>query len=190
LRASDFLQPGRGALPISAEVQKIIFLIAGDSTGTLLNVYHSLMSLDVLKAIKKGDVLHLRHYLESGSDPDYPDSLRRSEATLLMYAAQVGNTAIGSELISHGASLDAHDSHGWTALNMAVHTGHIQFVELLLDAGASLDGHAFRGPIEDFFEWSLTYGTGTKEAMSKIKPIMESARLKLVQCAAKPDPNE
>ncbi len=148
------------------------------------------MSFDALKAIKKGDVLHLRYYLESGSDPDFPDPLHRSEATLLMYAAHVGNTAIGRELIAHGASLDAHDSHGWTALNTAVHTGHIQFVELLLDAGASLDGHAFRGPIEDFFDWSLLYGTGTKEAMSKMKPIMESARLKLVQCATGPIPRE
>jgi ankyrin repeat protein len=102
----------------------------------------------------------------------------------------VGNTAIARELISHGASLNARDGDGWTALNMAVHTGHVGFVELLLNAGASLDGQAFTGSIEDFLNWTLLYGTGTKEAMKKMLPIIEFARSKQDECPTKSESSE
>jgi ankyrin repeat protein len=127
------------------------------------------------KAIKKGDVLRIRHYLELRMDPNLS---HRFGANLLMCAAFEGNTAIGRELILHGAHLDTQDSHGWTALCTAVHTGHVGFVELLLDAGASLDGQAFGGSIEGFLDWALMYGTGSKEAMSRMKPVIESVRAK------------
>jgi len=131
-------------------------------------------------AIKKGDVLYIRHALESGLDPNLS---HRFGASLLMIAAHVGNTAVGRELIMHGASLDARDSDGWTALCTAVHTGHVRFVELLLDAGASLDEQG-GGSLEGFLEWSLLYGgTSTKEAKRKMKPIIESARLSRINAA-------
>ncbi|HEY9126490.1 MAG TPA: ankyrin repeat domain-containing protein, partial [Acidobacteriaceae bacterium] len=74
------------------------------------------MSFDAWKAMKRGDVVGLRNALDSGLDPNYPDSALRSGATLLMLAAHTGNTAIGRELVSHGAFLDARDNQGWTAL--------------------------------------------------------------------------
>ena len=135
---------------------------------------------EMSKAIKKGDVLHIRHALESGLDPNLT---HRFGSNLLMLAAHVGDTSIGRELILHGAPIDARDNHGWTALCMAVHTGHVGFVELLLDAGASLDEQANGGSIESFLEWSLQFGTGIKEAMRKMKPIIEFARLSRTNAA-------
>jgi ankyrin repeat protein len=134
------------------------------------------------KAIKKGDALHIRHYLESGLDPNLSN---RFGATLLMVAAFEGNTAIGRDLILHGAQLDARDSHGWTALCTAVHTGHLGFVELLVDAGASLDGQAFGSSIKGFLDWALMYGSGSKDAMRKMKPLIESVRASRRQSESK-----
>jgi len=127
------------------------------------------MRSDVLKAINRGDVIGLRNALDSGLDPDYPSPALRSGATMLSFAALArGNTAIGRELISHGASLDARDNQGWTALCAAVHSGHIGFVELLLKSGASLDNQGCAGgTIESMLEWSLKYGTGAKETIKK-----------------------
>jgi ankyrin repeat protein len=124
-------------------------------------------------AIKKGDVLRLRNYLEAGLDPNLSTQYGW---TLLMCAAMEGNTAAGRELIQRGAQLDARNKHSATALSLAAHTGHPRFVALLLDAGASLDGHPFGKSFEDFLEWASNYGTGSREAMAKTKAVIESAR--------------
>jgi ankyrin repeat protein len=125
------------------------------------------------KAIKKGDVLRLRHYLDSGLDPNLSNQFGW---TLLMCAAMEGNTAVARELIMRGAQLDARNKHSDAALSLAAHTGHPGFVALLIDAGASLDGHPFGRSLEDFLEWASKYGTGSREAMAKTKAVIESAR--------------
>ncbi len=125
------------------------------------------------KAIKKGDVVRLRHYLDSGLDPNVSNQYGW---TFLMVAAIEGNTAIARELINHGAQVDARHNNGWTALSLAAHTGHPGFVHLLVDAGASLDGHPFGASFEDFLDWASKYGTGSPEAMVHTKTIIESTR--------------
>jgi ankyrin repeat protein len=55
------------------------------------------------KAIKKGDVIRIRHFLQSGGDANLANRLCW---TLLMMAALEGNTAIGEELIQRGVQLD------------------------------------------------------------------------------------
>jgi ankyrin repeat protein len=125
------------------------------------------------KAIKKVDVLRIRQCLESGLDPNLSNQYGW---TLLMSAANEGNTAIARELIQRGAQLDTRNKHKWTALSLAAHTGHPGFVALLVDAGASLDGHPFGTSFESFLEWASKYGTGSQEAMTKTKAIIESAR--------------
>src|ERR1017187_4016050 len=76
---------------------------------------------DASSAIKKGDVLRLRHYLDSGLDPNLPSG---NGDTLLMRAAFAGNTAMARELIYKSAHLDVRDKHNWTALAIAAHKGH------------------------------------------------------------------
>ncbi len=92
--------------------------------------------------------------------------------SLLMSAAFEGDTAIGAELIRHGAQLDLRNKDGWTALSIAAHTGHRGFVELLCKSGASLDGHPFGSSFESFLDWASQYGAGSKEAMAKIRSII------------------
>ena len=125
------------------------------------------------KAIKKGDVIRIRHFLQSGGDANLANRL---SWTLLMMAALEGNTAVGEELIQRGAQLDMQNKFGDTALSLAAHTGHVGFVELLLRSGASLDGHPSGSSFESFLDWAAQYGTGAPEAMDKIRAIV-SAKL-------------
>ena len=53
-----------------------------------------------------------------------------------MLAALEGDTSIGEHLISRGASLEATNDVGETALSLAAHNGHTRFVQLLLANGA------------------------------------------------------
>jgi ankyrin repeat protein len=125
------------------------------------------------QAIKKGDVIRICHFLESGGDANLANRL---SWTLLMMAALEGNTGIGEELIQRGAGLDMRNKFGDTALSLAAHTGHVGFVELLLSSGASLDEHPFGTSFESFLDWAAQYGTGAPEAMAKIRTIVEAKR--------------
>ena len=117
-------------------------------TRNHLNRYHSPMNFhEAYNAIKRRDVILVRSSLDGGLDPNLSNQFG---CTLLMAAAMGGNTAIAAELIRYGASLDARDTHRWTALSTAAHTGHPGFVEALSKAGASLDGYPFGASFEDF----------------------------------------
>lgn len=128
---------------------------------------------EVEKAIKRGDVIRIRRFLDSGGDANLSN---RFGWTLLMLAALEGNTAIGRILVEYSAQLDQRNKFGDTALSLATHTGHPGFVELLISSGASLYGHPFGSSYETFLDWAARYGTGTAEAMVKIKRIVDAKR--------------
>ena len=88
-------------------------------------------------AMKRGDTLHIAHYLESGGDANLSDS---SGSTLLMLAAQEGQTPIINLLLEHGADINAHSVHGYTALSLAAFRGHTGVIEHLLERGAHVPG--------------------------------------------------
>jgi ankyrin repeat protein len=121
------------------------------------------------KAINKGDVIRIRHFLQSGGDARLAN---RFSWTLSMMTAVEGNTAVGEELIQCGGQLDVQNRFGDTALSLAAHTGHVEFVELLLRSGASLDGRPFGSSFESFLDWAAQYGTGAPEAVDKIRTII------------------
>jgi ankyrin repeat protein len=54
-----------------------------------------------------------------------------------MLAAIQGNRNIGELLISRGADVNAINDFGETALSLAAHGGHTQFIRTLLANGAS-----------------------------------------------------
>ncbi|MCC7006739.1 MAG: ankyrin repeat domain-containing protein [Ottowia sp.] len=64
--------------------------------------------------------------------------VNRTDWTPLHYAATTGQQDISRFLIAQGAAVDAKSPNGTTPLMMAVRSGHIHLVKLLLDAGADV----------------------------------------------------
>jgi len=88
------------------------------------------------RAIKRGDILAIRHALQEGLNPNLSN---KNSWTLLMLAALVGNTAIAELLVTHGADIHALNKIGETALSLAAHKGHARLTEWLLGLGASTE---------------------------------------------------
>ena len=108
------------------------------------------------RAIKRGDVLLLRHAIEAEQlDPNLHN---RFSWTLLMLAALEGNTSIGSLLIENGAELDTRNKFKATALSLAAESGHSSFVRLLLASGASLECRPFGNTFDAWLNWACQYG--------------------------------
>jgi ankyrin repeat protein len=86
--------------------------------------------------------------------------------TPLMYAARENSLAAGEALVGSGASLDAVDPDGATALVIAIINAHYEFAELLLRAGADpnvVDAEAGMGPLYaavDMHRLAVGHGRG------------------------------
>ena len=126
------------------------------------------------RAIKRSDLLRMRLELERGLDPNLSNKLAW---TLLMCAAMLGNTSIGTLLLEHGADPERQNQFGDTALSLASHTGHPSFARLLLEHGASLEGFPFGKSFEDFLEWVEKYGSGSADAIKRTRSIVSAGRI-------------
>lgn len=89
------------------------------------------------RAVQTGDVATVRARLAAGENPNARDGTGR---TLLMEAAEAGQSDAAKLLISAGADLNA-SARGWgTALEMAERSGHTELAAMLLQAGARSTG--------------------------------------------------
>jgi ankyrin repeat protein len=68
------------------------------------------------------------------------------EVSLTLFSAVDGNcVALATDLLDHGASVDARDRFGARPLSHAARFGHLQMVDLLLARGAPIDARNLAG---------------------------------------------
>jgi uncharacterized protein len=97
------------------------------------------------------------------ADPERCQELRRRfeiakpqisamEVSLTLFSASDGNCiAMATELLDHGASVDARDRFGARALSHAARFGHLQMVDLLLTRDAPINARNLAGATALFF---------------------------------------
>jgi ankyrin repeat protein len=74
------------------------------------------------------------------------------EVSLILFSAVDGNCiALATELLDHGASVDARDRFGARPLSHAARFGHLAMVDLLLARGAPLNARNLAGATALFF---------------------------------------
>lgn len=91
---------------------------------------------DLLRCISEGDVTQLRDRLSSVDPRELSEDVRP-----LIHAVQAPNDEALRVLLRHGRdlNLNGHDVTGDTALVKAARTGKTAAIEMLLDAGATID---------------------------------------------------
>lgn len=101
------------------------------------------------RAVRRNKLLEVRSLLAAGADVN---ALDRSEfrTTALHWAAIHGNHRIVSELLDSGASVDAVNAFGQTALLCTVFEGHLHVAKLLLERRANplARDHVFGPPLD------------------------------------------
>ncbi|MGB9130756.1 MAG: ankyrin repeat domain-containing protein [Thiobacillus sp.] len=105
------------------------------------------MSQELFAAAQSGDAAQIKTLLEAGTDHAAADE---AGETALMHAAHGGHIAAVQVLIAAGADVNAQSPQGWTAIAKAAYNGetergYVEVIELLHDAGASLDARIFFG---------------------------------------------
>jgi ankyrin repeat protein len=105
------------------------------------------MSQELFNAAQSGDAAQLKALLESGAAHGATDE---AGETALMHAARGGHVAAVQVLIAAGADVNAKAPQGWTALAKAAYNGetergYVEVIEVLHQAGASLDERIFFG---------------------------------------------
>ena len=105
------------------------------------------MSQELFTAAQSGDATHIKAMLDDGADHAAADE---AGETALMHAAHGGHVAAVQVLIAAGADVNAKSPHGWTALAKAAYNGetergYVEVIEVLHEAGASLDERIFFG---------------------------------------------
>ena len=74
------------------------------------------------------------------------------EVSLTLFSAADGNCIdLATELLDHGASVDARDRFGARPLSHAARFGHLPMVDLLLARAAPLDARNLAGATALFF---------------------------------------
>ncbi|MDQ1314660.1 MAG: uncharacterized protein QG662_769 [Pseudomonadota bacterium] len=105
------------------------------------------MSQELFAAARSGDTAQIQALLAAGADHATADE---AGETALMHAAHSGQVAAVQALLAAGADVNAKSQLGWTALAKAAYNGetgrgYVEIIEVLHQAGASLDERIFFG---------------------------------------------
>ena len=103
------------------------------------------------RVIKRGVIATLEQAIP---DQIKPNAANEFGWTLLMLAALEGKTKIGALLIERGADVTLLNDLGESALSIAAHKGHLNFVQLLKAKGASGDVRPHGQALEDWLRSS------------------------------------
>ena len=110
-----------------------------DANGSMVPV--------IFVAIRKGDLPLCRALLEHGARPEVTEVARSGQPRMnaVMEASRLGQAKVLRVLLDHGASANAHDDAGFTALMCAAISGDTATVQLLMDRGADVNRRDSRG---------------------------------------------
>jgi ankyrin repeat protein len=105
------------------------------------------MPQELFAAAQSGDADQIKKLLEAGTPHSATDD---AGETALMHAAHGGHLEAVEVLIAAGADVNAKSPQGWTALAKAAYNGdtergYVGVIEVLHQAGASLDERIFFG---------------------------------------------
>ncbi len=84
------------------------------------------------QSVRNGDAVVVELFLTAGMNPDLDDV--NSELTPLRQATLKNHLAVVRVLLDWGAEINAQDSNGKTALDLATEQGHTEMVRLLVRA--------------------------------------------------------
>lgn len=139
----------RGRVPLGISFFVMLFLAAGLAFYIYFHVSHNIRVVKLFTAVEAGNVRELETLLGKGARPDETD-VRWSQQTVLMRAAQLGQTEVLKVLLAHGAKVDARSddpdsANGRTALMYAAENPSKFGLEALLEKGANINARDAQG---------------------------------------------
>lgn len=97
-----------------------------------------MVQLQLLDAVKGGDVEAVKMLLSNGVDPNIRENDKYGW-TALLYAQENNDLDLVKALVAHGADVNMGDNNNRTPLICASRLGNTSIVKLLLDKGADVN---------------------------------------------------
>lgn len=118
-------------------------------------------------AAKKGSIELLDHLLKEGANPHELDANSRNSLFYAVESDNGENPNVLSELINSNIEINHSDKYSVTPLSLAVESGCVKLVELLIENGADSD---WRSPTND----STLIDVASQKGSTRIKEILET----------------
>lgn len=96
---------------------------------------HKKYTKRLYKAVRDGDIEHVREYILKRADVNYA---RRKGVSLLHIAAANGDLVSVRMLVANGADVEAETTKQWSPLHHAARFGHLEVVRFLMSKGANM----------------------------------------------------